>query len=445
MEHTANRPAARLFWLGLVVLLAGCTDAGALGVSPVPTATHRVQPTVTRPPFAATQTAEARQPAYVIERIAFALNVEPDGAPVEEVPVIPADTRNLFMTVRITGAPPETVFRAYWFEGDTIIGQSEVVLPVSEEQTRWVALGFRAPAALNPAAPHAVELRINDREIDTYTFRVGIGAIEDVIAEASMALGTRDEVVVGRGELFDVLAGQLVAVVRVSNVVDPTGMIFTVFWYRGDTLIGQGQPDGGQPRLSADPQPLERRLTFTFAPAGGLTPGEYEAVILINGAEVRAMPFTIVGEQLPTATPEVTPTLPVPTPAFSDVEVRDLRVVYNVDGSGAPTGSNVTRVETTPNNVANLQVAIQVVDLRIDDVIEVDVLQGGRAFVRYRYPVAAFDNAWMSLTARLAAPARGGAAYTYDILIFVNGTRMRSATVVVDLQPQYRATPTPGR
>ena len=172
-------------------------------------------------------------------------------------------------TVRITGAPPETVFRAYWFEGDTILGQSEVTLPASDEPTRWVALGFRAPAALNPAAPHAVELRINDRKIDTYTFRVGVGAIEDVIAEASMALGTRDEVVVGRGELFDVLAGQLVAVVRVSNVVDPTGMIFTVFWYRGDTLVGQGQPDGGQPRLSPEPQPLERRLTFTFAPAGG--------------------------------------------------------------------------------------------------------------------------------------------------------------------------------
>lgn len=402
-----------------------------------------MQPTVTRPPFAATQTAEARQPVYVIERIAFALNVEPDGAPAEEVAVIPAESRNIFMTVRITGAPPETIFRAYWFEGDTIIGESEVALPISDEPTRWVALGFRAPAALNPAAPHSVELRINDREIDTYTFRVGIGAIEDVIAEASMALGTRNEQIVGSGELFDVLAGQLVAVVRVSNVVDPTGMIFTAFWYRGDTLVAQGQPDGGQPRLSADPQPLERRLTFTFAPPGGLTPGDYEVVILISGAEVRTLPFTIVGEQLPTPTPATTQSASTSTPSVSGVSVRELRIVYNVDGNGVPSGSQVNRVETTPNNVANLQVAVQVTDLRIDDVIEVDVLQNGRAFARYRYPVAAFDSAWMSLTARLAAPPRGGPAFDYDILIFINGTRVRTAEVIVELQPQYRSTATP--
>jgi hypothetical protein len=433
---------AKLAWLSiaLAVLLAACTDAGAFGSTAAPTATRFVQPTVTRLPFAATQTAEALRPAYVIERIAFAMNVSPDGSPVEEISVIPADTRNLFLTVQITGAQPETIFRAYWFEGGEIIGQSEIVLPPGEEPTRWVALGFRAPAAMNPAAPHSVELRINDRKIDTYTFRVGIGEIEDVLADAFMALGTNGEQIVGKGELFDILAGQLVGVVRVSNIVDPSGMIFSAFWYRGETLVGQGQPDGGQPHLPADPQPLDRRLTFTFAPPGGLMPGDYALVIMINGAKVRELPFTIVSEQLPTPTappaPRVTAT---PTPPASGVAVRDMRVVYEVDpGSGAPTGSNVDRVETSPSNVVNLQVAVQLANLRIDDVVEVDVLQNGRAFVRYRYPVAAFQSGWMSVTARLTAPARGDPAYAYEMLIFVNGTRVRAADVEVALQPEYR-------
>jgi len=440
LGRIVSQPAARFAWLSvaLAVLVAACTDAGAFGSTPAPTATRFAQPTVTRLPFAATQTAEALRPAYVIERIAFAMNVEPDGAPVEEITVVPADTRNLFLTVRISGAQPETVFRAYWFEGGEIIGQSEIVLPPGEEPTRWVALGFRAPAAMNPAAPHSVELRINDRKIDTYTFRVGIGAIEDVIADAFMALGTNGEQIIGKGELFDILAGQLVGVVRISSVVDPSGMIFSAFWYRGETLVAQGQPDGGQPHLSADPQPLERRLTFTFAPTGGLMPGEYTLLVMINGAEVSELDFTIVSEQLPTPTAPPGPRSTA-TPSDSDVSVRDLRVVYEVDpGSGAPDGSAVTQVETTPNNVVGLQVAVQLDDLRIDDVVEVDVLQDGRAFARYRYPVAAFESGWMSVAARLNAPARGNPEFEYEIVIFVNGERLRAAEVDVGLQPQFR-------
>jgi hypothetical protein len=107
-------------------------------------------------------------------------------------------------------------------------------------------------------------------------------------------------------------------------------------------------------------------------------------------------------------------------------------------GSGAPVGSAVTQVETTPNNVVGLQVAVQLDELRVDDIVEVDVLQDGRAFARYRYPVAAFESGWMSVTARLNAPARGNPEFEYEIVIFVNGERVRAAEVEVGLQPQFR-------
>ncbi len=63
------------------------------------------------------------------------------------------------------------------------------------------------------------------------------------------------------------------AVVRVSQNVDPGGMIFNALLYRGDTLLNQRTPDGGQIELPPDPQPLDRQMTFTFVPDTSFTAG----------------------------------------------------------------------------------------------------------------------------------------------------------------------------
>ena len=216
----------------------------------------------------------------MIERVTLATNVDSDGVPIDEVTVIPSDSRRMFLSVLVTGLKPPVRFRAFWLEGDNIIGQSEVMVEESSGIARWVSLGFLTETDLDPAKPHAVELRINNRLVNSYTFRVGTGELADIIAEASVALGTREGIPVGAGEIFDIFSPQIVAIVRISEKVDPTGMIFNAFLYKDETLIEQKPTDGGPFELPPEPTRLDRQMTFTFLPDTSFAEGEYHIAIL---------------------------------------------------------------------------------------------------------------------------------------------------------------------
>ncbi|CAN5725918.1 hypothetical protein BH23CHL2_BH23CHL2_21120 [soil metagenome] len=438
MAHINARPArvsTGLLLLLVASLLAACASSSGAAVNR-PTATPAALPAGPAPthlPFAAALTAEARDTPYVIERVTLTTNVDADGVPIDEVTVIPSNSRRMFLSVLVTGLQPPVRFRAFWYEGDRIIGQSEVMVEESSRPAGWVSLGFQTTSDLNPALPHSVELRINNRLVDSYTFRVGTGALEDVVADAVVSLGTRDGEPVEPGQIFDIFAPQIVAVVRVSQNVDPTGMIFSAFLFRGDTLIEQRSPDGGPLELPADPQPTDRQMTFTFVPDTSFTPGDYHITLLLNGAEILTLPFTIIPNQRPTATP-IPPTAgPTATGVSSGISVLDVQLTEQLDDdSGTPEGDSIESWVGEPNQQRRFWLSLHLADTRIDDVVEVDALLWDRHINRHRYPAAEFDQGWLSMPINLWAPAAGEGPKTYRFLVFVNGVQLRTYTVTVD-------------
>lgn len=452
MEPIASRrvPSGLLLViLALMLVASACTAEAEFAAEPTPTVTSpeiEFQPTTA--PFSATQTAEAQQAPFIIERVVLATRINSDGVPREELSVVPADTRTMYLSVLVTDLEPPTRFRAFWLEGENIIAQSEQVVEESDGSGRWVSLGFQVSEDLDPRLAHAVELRINDRLVDTYTFRVGLGSLQDILAEEAVALGTdEDGDAVGEGEIFDVLAPQIVAVIRVSNKVDPTGMIFTAFLERDGERIQQRSPDGGQPVLPEDPVEKDRQITFTFVPEEAFETGDYTIRIMINGIDVTELPFSIVGEdEVPEPTEEVEET---PTPAASptpdgesDLELEDLRVTLALDEeTNDPDGDGISEWIGAPNEQATLFLSVYVEDLQIEDVIEVDALLDGEHTNRYRFPSASFDEGWLSIPIDVWAPPANSPPKEYSYLIFLNGEREDSISITVD--NETAASPTP--
>ena len=449
MAHTYARlvqASTGLLVLLVVGVLASC--ASGSDASSLPTATRAAVPVGPEPthlPFAAALTAEARETPYVIERVTLATNVDADGVPLDEVTVIPSDSRRMFLSVLVTGLEPPVRFRAFWFEGDLVIGQSETMVEESSGPARWVSLGFQTTDDLDPAKPHSVELRIDNRLVDSYAFRVGTGKLEHVIAEAVVSLGTRDGQPVEAGQIFDIFAPQIVAVARVSEHVDPTGMIFSAFLFRGETLLDQRLPDGGQIVLPEEPSPLDRQMTFTFVPDTAFATGEYHITLILNGAEILTLPFTVIPTQRPTAT-EIPPTVgPTPTSVSSGVSLLDVRLTESLEpGTGEPDGSGITSWVGNANQQKRFWLNLQLSDLRLDDVVEVDALLWDRHVNRHRYPVASFDQGWLSMPVNLWAPAAGDGAKRYTFLIFVNGVQVRNLVAIADNNlPDPTPTPVP--
>lgn len=423
-------------------LLAACTTAGVAEPAPTPSPPLSTGFQPTRPPFNAGLPTQAPDVPYVIERVTLTTNVDGDGVPVDEVTVIPADSRTMFLSVLVTGLEEPATFRAFWYEGDSIIGQSEVEVEEPEDIARWVSLSFRIDRDLDPSQRHAVELRIDERVVDIYTFRVGTGSLANVIASTTLALGTRDGEPVSPGEVFDIFAPQIVLIVQISEQIDPSAMVFSSFLYHGDEMILQRGPDGGQPQLPAEPTDDDRRITFTFVPDSGFAPGDYQAVLLVNGIEVLTVPFTVTSDQIPTPTP-VQPTAgPTPTPVASGVSLQEIRVTDELDPqTAAPQGESIDAWDGQPNQQEEFWVSLRLADLRIDDVVELDVLLWDRHINRHRFPVAAFDQGWLSVPVNLWAPAEGDGPKEYTFLVFINGVQLRSYVVMVDNDPE--PTPTP--
>jgi hypothetical protein len=409
---------------------------------PTPTAPI-VRPTAVRPALAATQTAQANSYPYVIERVALTTRVGDDGEPVVETNVVSTEVRNLYLAVQLTNAEPGTELRAYWFEGGRIIGQSDVTLPERDSASQWAVLPLRVESSLQPGLPHAVELRIDGRLVNSYAFRVGTGDLPDIIADFMVALGTDEEgEPVNRNTVFDVFAPQIVAVVRVSSKVDPTGLLFTAFWYYGDSLVAQTGPDGGQPQLPENPQPRDRQMTFTWLPQAPVSAGEYTVSLMVNGIEVDQVEFELASEQLPTPTPQPSPTpTPTPRPPSARADVLDLQVASDLSTNGAPEGGPLREWDAAPNQTVGLFVAVRFSNLRVDDVVEVDIVRDGRAYDRLEFPVAALDQGWLSIPVELRSPESG--EDTYEFIVYINGERERDTELVVSAGQPPAPTSTP--
>ena len=452
MANTVAPSVARLAFLllGIAALLTACAAGGSLDdpAQATPTVADGMDgPAPTGLPFSATQTAEADLVPYVIERIVLTTELEGDGEPANEVSVLSQEQQNVFLAVRVRGLAQETSFQAIWFEGDEVIGQSNESADADDDDSQWVALPFRSIAALNPAAAHSVELLIDERRVNTFAFRVGVGNPDDVIAEAELGVSINEEgELQAEGDTFDRFVPQIVLMARVSNQVDPTGMIFTAHWMRGNVPLAQTVPDGGQPRLGGEAEGENPRLmTFTLTPQGSLIPGDHTVSIHLNGSPIAEYDFTIAtdDEDVPGTEPteEVEPT---PTEEPPSVTVNNIVVTDEVDEDTSEPDDGLNSLDAYPSQLLELIVTIELEDLSIDNRIEFTVGIGGGIIERYQLPVAALEDGWLATPVDFRAPDIAGRTVEYEIIVYVDGVWSESSTFsVVANQEAPPATPTP--
>lgn len=413
----------------LILLLVACADQSETIEFPTPTPPPTVTPQPTRDPIGPTQTAQALLPKYVIERVTLATNVSADGEPREAVTMVPLDTRNIYLSVLLSEVEPPLTLRAYWFEGKTILAQSEQFVSTMYADERWVSLGFQSQKDFDPAQTHTVELRINDQIVNTYTFRVGEGALEDVIAEAQLGTGIDDgSQLINEGDEFTPQDAQIVALIRISNKVDPNGMIFSAFLKKDDQVIQQRAPSAGQPTLQPTPQPQDRLVVFSFDPDPDLELGDYTIEIMINGVSVQNLDFEIVDTPRPTPTPS-----PTPTSEPQNVQVSNLMVAEDIDSdTQEPIGGRVSYWIGDPNERKQFYVAVELRDLTEDDVVEIEQLLDGEHVNTLRYPSTDLEFGWLAVPVNIWMPDEDAAAKDYTFVLSINGEELDSETLTVE-------------
>lgn len=300
MARNAVRLVEPVLWLAIALLLASCTTPEIIRETPQPdpTETPTLVPVETQVPAA--ESTETHSPRRQIERITLATEVAEDGTPRDERASIPEGVESFYLCVQVRDVEQGSRFQAIWFEGGEILGRSERIALEDASDPVWISLQYRPIAKLNPARDHAVELIVDDETIERFAFRVGVGNPADAVAAAAFtsgfdALGKS----INPQTYFHVDTPQLTLRVRISNRVDPAGMLFSTIWYRGDTQIAQRAPD--------EPLTDPRRFDFTFTPSSPLTPGNYRVALLLNGNEVRSVPFVLTEGELPTPTPTPQP------------------------------------------------------------------------------------------------------------------------------------------
>ncbi len=118
--------------------------------------------------------------------------------------------------------------------------------------------------------------------------------------------------------------------------------------------------------------------------------------------------------------------------------------------TGEPAGKSITRWDGPANQQKQYWLSLQLSNVRIDDIVEVDALLWDRHINRHRYPVASFDQGWLSMPVNLWAPPASDPDKRYVFLVFINGVQVRSFSVEVGndpapatATPQPQASPTP--
>jgi hypothetical protein len=414
-----------LLIVALLLLTAGCATPEIIRETPQPdpTETATLVPVETAIPPTGTPIIET--PQRTIERIALATRVDDDGTPLDERSAIPQAAEIFYLCVQVRHVDQGTKFQAIWFEGDNILGRSEKLALQDASEPVWMAMQYRPIGQLNPAQPHAVELAVDGQPIDRYVFRVGVGDPADAIAAAGFttgfdALGKP----ISPQTVFPVDTPQLTFRVRISNQVDPAGMLFTTLWYRGDTQIGQRAPD------PAGPDP--RRLAFTFAPDIPFAAGNYRVALLLNGNEVRSIPFVITTGPIPTSTTESSPTA---EPSGPVAEITDIVVTSRIRRSSQePLDGPLTEYSAPAGDVAELWVAVEVSTISADDTIEIDVLQDDEFYGTVSVDTEDLESGWLAGRVELETPSDSNEYYVYTFRASVNGDQSAETTLALSAE-----------
>jgi hypothetical protein len=395
MAHNALRSVVPALLALFALLISACTTPEIIRETPQPdaTATQTLIPveTTTEP----TVTTVVETSRRTIERIAFATTVTADGAPEDERSVIPEGAEMFYFCVEVSEVEQGSRFQAIWFEGGEIIGQSEKLALEHSSEAVWMAMQYRPIAKLNPARDHAVELFVDEERIERFVFRVGIGKPADAVAAAAFTTGF-DAVgnAINPQTRFHVDTPQLTFRVRISNQVDPTGLILSTLWFRGDTQIAQRAPDAA----SEDP----RRSNFTLTPPSKLPPGDYRVSLLLNGTEVRSVPFVMTEQVVPTPAPNPA----TATPTASGAEIVEIVIASRINTrTQVPLDGPLAEWSDTPGGVASLWVAINVRDVTETDTIEIVVLQDDEFYGSVILDETEGDSGWLAGRVELEVPA----------------------------------------
>lgn len=433
MAPTASRSAPRratasvaLLALLLAALLSACEAPSVIRATPQPTppvigtsivSTPAPSPTIAEIP--------PESSGLRIERIALSTRIRRDGEPTAETSVVPEDPEQLYLCVRVSGAPLGARFRAFWFANGQIVGQSDAQL-TREEPGSWVALGWRPVAALSPTIDYDVELHAEEELIERLAFRVGVGAPEDAVAEAAFAEGfdAAGKPTDPRDTFADDEA-QLRLLVRVSNQVDPANLVFTTIWYRGETpvalvaatpFVPDGEDAEPTPTVTGTATPsAPRQLAFVWQPDGPLPRGAYHVSLLLNGTEVRSIPFVVGDAQQArgTATPE---------PSDTAASVSELVVTQSVDAeTNEMTGVSIWVWEGAPTTRETLYAAFRVADLPARDRVQVVLRRDDDVVDTIEVEHARIDDGWLSAELEIQIPRRTGRMFTYTVTVVVNG------------------------
>lgn len=448
MALTTNHPAGRrsrhpafVVLVLVLTLFSACSPAAVerstpspvLSISPTPNVDVLETPLVPTPIVAS---------GPRIERVAIATRIDSDDAPLEETSVVSEWPELIYLCVLMSEIPESTRLRAYWFQNDSIVAQSDMSPPPSNGAAAWVALRYRPVARLDPAAEYAVELRINNDLIDRFMFRVGAGNPADAIAELAFASGFDPD-----GNPIDprthFLPGEspLTLRMRISYLVNPANMAFTSLWYRGDAQIAR--IDGVLSSGEADPDP--RQFQFEYFPTVPLSQGQYRVVILMNGKEIRTARFSVTTEPEPTPvmptapaepspspTPTESPPDPTATPVPSTAEIEDVAITTEIDqGNAAPVGPPLFEIERPAGSIAELWMAIEVEDITPSDTIEVVILRDGQQIERRTAPSVSRESGWISTEFGLEVPPQGD-TFIYTFQVLLNGEEALATTLRIE-------------
>ncbi|HBY46191.1 MAG TPA: hypothetical protein PLR44_00040 [Thermomicrobiales bacterium] len=421
---TANRPARSVAVLfATLLLLSGCAAPRVIRETPTTIAPETPTPVAIASPTLASPTVSPTTDArsYTVDRVALATRVDANGAPIVETTVVSETARQIFLCVHVLGIWPGAPFRAYWIENDQVIGQSDALAIETQGRPTWVALEYRPPFALKPDADYAVELLIDNQKINRFVFRAGKGDPAKAVAEAAFATGFNTSgKPTGVRTSFPADATELIFRARVSNMVDPTGWIFTTLWYRDDVLVAQ---------LGPDETDNGRLLSFTLRPGGDFPPGPYAVALLLNGIEARIVPFEITSaSNVPADDTAGTPS----TPASSNARVTRAVLTDRVDSqSNAPEGDEITVWNAVGRTTADLWLAVAVTRLTREDIVEIRVNQTGTLYANQRLPRQAVASGWVSAPISLSVPSVPDGPVEYTLTVLLNGNRTQTVTVLV--------------
>jgi len=421
-----------------MVLSAACEAPSVIRATPPATTKELVTPTVAVAGSPTAVPAPAPVVGGQIERIAFATRVDRNGEPAEETSVFPETPEQMYLCVQVRDVELGTQFRAYWFADGQIIGQSDA-LATRADDVVWVTLGYRPIAALSPTSEHSVELQIDTQTVDRFVFRVGVGDAEDVVAQAAFASGfDAAGKPVDEQHVFAEDASELRLLARMSRQVDTAGMLFTSIWYRGETAIAYINPE----RVSVDdttaatpsPTPIlplprvSTVLEFAYAPTGPLPRGNYRVSLLLNGTEVRSVPFEIGdaaavkesgddgrGGEDESDDEEAPDASGLPT-------IGQLVVTAEIDDeTNEPVAVNIWVWEGRARSRQELFATFSVNDLDGGDDVRVTIERDGETFDTIEIEHVGLDAGWLAAAFDITLPSQAGRMYSYTVTIEING------------------------